>query len=34
MVHVYPFEIDPAKVWGAGMDDHGMEHNSMSGMKM
>jgi hypothetical protein len=35
MVHVYPFETDPAKVWGAGMDDdHGMEHNSMPSMKM
>jgi hypothetical protein len=35
MVHVYPFETDPAKVWGAGIDDdHGMEHNSMPGMKM
>ena len=35
MVHVYPFETDPAKLWGAGMDDdHGMEHNSMPGMKM
>jgi hypothetical protein len=35
MVHVYPFETDPAKVWGAGMDDdHGMEHNSMPGTKM
>jgi hypothetical protein len=35
MVHVYPFETDPAKVWGTGMDDHqGMEHNSMPGMKM
>jgi hypothetical protein len=35
MVHLYPFETDPAKVWGAGMDDdHGLEHNSMSGMKM
>jgi hypothetical protein len=34
MVHVYPFETDPAKVWGAGMgDDHGMEHKSMPGMK-
>jgi hypothetical protein len=30
MIHIYPFETDPAKVWGAGMgDDHGMEHNSM-----
>ena len=34
MAHVYPFETDPAKVWSAGMDDHGMEHNSMPGMKM
>jgi hypothetical protein len=34
MVHVYPFEPDRAKVWGAGMDDHGMEHNPMPGMKM
>jgi hypothetical protein len=35
MVHVYPFETDPAKVWGAGIgDDHGMEHNSVPGMKM
>jgi hypothetical protein len=35
MIHVYPFETDPAKVWSAGMgDDHGMEHNSMPGMKM
>ncbi len=36
MVHVYPFEKDPAKVWSAGMDDeHGMGHDStMPGMKM
>jgi hypothetical protein len=35
MVHVYPFETDPAKVWGAAMaDDHGTEHRSMPGMKM
>jgi hypothetical protein len=35
MVHVYPFETDPAKVWGAGMgDDHGTEHDSMPGVKM
>jgi hypothetical protein len=34
MVHIYPFETDPAKVWSAGMDDHGMEHNAMPGMKM
>jgi hypothetical protein len=30
MTHIYPFETDPAKIWGAGMDDHhGMDHNSM-----
>lgn len=30
MVHVYPYETDPAKIWAAGMDDkHGMEHDSM-----
>ena len=34
MVHVYPFETDPAKVWGIAVNDHGMEHNSMPGMKM
>ena len=36
MVHVYPFETDPAKVWSSGMDDrHGMEHDAMPmGMKM
>jgi len=34
MVHVYPFETDPAKIWGAGMDDHGVEHNPMPDMKM
>jgi len=34
MIHVYPYETDPAKVWSAGMgDDHGMEHSSMPGMK-
>jgi hypothetical protein len=34
MVHVFPSETDPAKVWGAGMgDDHGMEHKSMPGVK-
>jgi hypothetical protein len=32
MIHVYPFETDPAKVWSAGMgDDHG---KSMPAMKM
>jgi len=35
MVHVYPFETDPAKVWAAGDDDdHGMQHDGMAGMKM
>jgi hypothetical protein len=35
MVHVYPFETDPAKIWGVAMvNDHGMEHDSMPGMKM
>ena len=36
MVHVYPFEKDPGKVWSAGMDDeHGMGHDAaMPGMKM
>ena len=30
MIHIYPFETDPAKVWGAAMgDDHGTDHNSM-----
>jgi hypothetical protein len=31
MVHVYPYETDPKKVWAAGMDDeHGMQHDAMS----
>ena len=36
MVHVYPYETDPAKVWAAGMDDdHGMQHDTMpAGMVM
>ena len=30
MVHVYPYETDPAKIWAAGMDDdHGMQHDAM-----
>jgi hypothetical protein len=30
MVHVYPYETDPAKIWAAGMDDdHGMQHETM-----
>jgi hypothetical protein len=36
MVHVYPYETDPAKIWAAGMDDdHGMQHDAMpDGMPM
>jgi hypothetical protein len=36
MVHVYPFEKDPAKIWADGMDDdHGMQHDAMpAGMPM
>ena len=43
MVHVYPYEKDPAKVWSTGMDDdHGMQHDAIpmgampmgTGMKM
>ncbi len=35
MVHVYPFEKDPAKVWASGTDDeHGMQHDAMPGMPM
>jgi hypothetical protein len=35
MTHVYPFETDPSKIWGAGMDDHhGMKKQSRPGMKM
>jgi hypothetical protein len=31
MVHVYPYETDPAKIWASGMDDeHGMQHDAMS----
>jgi hypothetical protein len=36
MVHVYPYEKDPAKIWATGMDDdHGMQHDAMpEGMNM
>jgi hypothetical protein len=36
MVHVYPYETSPAKIWSAGMDDeHGMQHDDMpAGMPM
>jgi hypothetical protein len=37
MVHVYPYETDPAKVWSVEDDDQGhdnMDHSAMPGMKM
>lgn len=37
MVHVYPYETDPKKVWSTEDDDKGhdnMDHSSMAGMKM
>lgn len=34
MVHVYPFETEPAKIWGAGMGDDEVDHAGMAGMKM
>jgi hypothetical protein len=37
MVHVYPFEKDPGKVWSTDDDGHGhdnMDHSAMPGMKM
>jgi hypothetical protein len=35
MVHVYPFETDPAKIWASGMgDEHGMQHDAMPEMPM
>ncbi|MGA2850618.1 MAG: hypothetical protein ABSE46_16595 [Terracidiphilus sp.] len=37
MVHVYPYETDPAKVWSTGDDDAGhdnMDHSAMPGMQM
>jgi hypothetical protein len=37
MVHIYPFEIDPKKIWSTEDDDHGhdnMDHSAMPGMKM
>jgi hypothetical protein len=37
MVHVYPFETDPKKVWSTDDDDQGhdnMDHSAMQGMKM
>jgi hypothetical protein len=37
MVHVYPDESDPRKMWSVDDDDHGhdnMDHSAMPGMKM
>jgi hypothetical protein len=37
MVHVYPYESDPAKIWSTSDDDEGhdnMDHSAMPGMKM
>jgi hypothetical protein len=37
MVHVYPFEKDPRKVWATDDDEQGhdnMDHSAMPGMKM
>jgi len=37
MVHVYPYESDPKKIWSTDDDDHGhdnMDHSAMPGMKM
>jgi len=37
MVHVYPYETDPKKIWSTNDDDEGhdnMDHSAMPGMKM
>jgi hypothetical protein len=37
MVHVYPYEADPAQVWRVDSDEHGhdnMAHSAMPGMDM
>jgi len=37
MVHIYPYETDPKKIWSTDDDDHGhdnMDHSAMPGMKM
>jgi hypothetical protein len=37
MVHVYPYEKDPQRIWSTLDDDEGhdnMDHSSMPGMKM
>jgi len=36
MVHAYPDEKDPQKVWSTDHDEHGhdnMDHSAMPGMK-
>jgi hypothetical protein len=37
MVHVYPYESDPRRIWATNDDDQGhdnMDHSAMPGMKM
>jgi hypothetical protein len=37
MVHVYPYETDPRKIWSVDDDDQGhdnMDHSAMPGMQM
>ena len=37
MVHIYPYESDPKKIWSTDHDDHGhdnMDHSAMAGMEM
>ena len=37
MVHVYPYETTPSKIWSTDDDDHGhdnSDHSTMPGMKM
>jgi hypothetical protein len=37
MVHIYPYESDPAKIWSTHDDDQGhdnMDHSAMPGMNM
>jgi hypothetical protein len=37
MVHVYPYETDPKKIWSVDDDDNGhdnMDHSAMPGMNM
>jgi hypothetical protein len=37
MVHIYPYETDPQRIWSTNDDDQGhdnMDHSAMAGMKM